>query len=345
MPARPRCSSLPSQTAPNGSGEPNARAPAGRAPEPLRKLQQRLRGAAVLQADDGLVLLRRQRRRDRHAAEQRGRQRENRVVAVDLRERAVVLHADADDLAAVRQRDDVGVEVEAIAERRRERRGEPIVASLDAIHGAGRRRLAFRELIDERDERQLVGIGEKKSAEAGRGRPQLRVGLHLIQPMRHRAPREIGGDRRIPAPFGQRVRPGEAAQLVGQALPAALGIAGQDLRAAGLIRTDIAEAAPENVCQPEPELRGEIADLVLFLIDHVAAGLGVLAFGKAVPDCPDASAHAVADVNHGDGGAQRDEIASRGEPGEARARHQHGDAAQSRIVHASTLNGNPRRMG
>ena len=120
IPARPRCSSLPSQTAPNGSGEPNARGPAGGAPEALRELQQRLGGPAVLEPHNRLVLLRRERRRNRDTAQQSRRQREDRIVAVDLRERAIVLDADPDHFSPVRDRDEVGIEMQTVAERLRQ---------------------------------------------------------------------------------------------------------------------------------------------------------------------------------------------------------------------------------
>jgi hypothetical protein len=87
-----------------------------------------------------------------------------------------------------------------------------------------------RQLVDQGDQRQLVGVGEKEAAEAGRGGPQVGVGLGLIQPGRDGAPREIGRNRRVPAPFGEVVRPADPAQLAGEPLPAAFRIPRDDLR-------------------------------------------------------------------------------------------------------------------
>src|SRR5438132_338903 len=75
--------------------------PADGRPEALRELKQRFRGAAITQPGNRLVLLRRQRRRDRHAPENRRGEREERVVARDLRDRAALLETGAHFAAAV----------------------------------------------------------------------------------------------------------------------------------------------------------------------------------------------------------------------------------------------------
>ena len=66
--------------------------------------------------------------------------------------------------------------MQAIAERPGERGGERVVAALDAIERARRGRVGRSELIDERNQRELVRIGQKESTQAGRGRAQFRVG-------------------------------------------------------------------------------------------------------------------------------------------------------------------------
>ena len=121
-------------------------------PEALRELQQRFCRAAVFQVGDRVVLLRGQRGHERNAPERGGRQGEHGVVAADLRHGAAVLHADPDVLAAVRHGDDFRVQVEAIAQRRRQRGGEAIVAAVDAVHRLERGSVVRGELIDERDE-------------------------------------------------------------------------------------------------------------------------------------------------------------------------------------------------
>ena len=78
MPARPRCSSLPSHTAPNGSGEPNARGRPAARQKRFENCSSVLVARPYFSRDDRLVLLRRQRRRDRHPPQQRRRQREDR---------------------------------------------------------------------------------------------------------------------------------------------------------------------------------------------------------------------------------------------------------------------------
>jgi hypothetical protein len=74
------------------------------------------------------------------------------------------------------------------------------------------------------------------------------------------------------------------------------------------------------------QLLAQVADFVLRLIDHVAAGFGVMALGEAVPDGPDAAAHPVAGVDDGYRRPGRREVVGCGEAGEAGACDEHADA-------------------
>jgi hypothetical protein len=47
-------------------------------------------------------------------------------------------------------------------------------------------------------------------------------------------------------------------------------------------------------------LAGELTNFVLRIVDHVAAGLGVLTVGEAVAYGPDAPTHAIASLDHRD---------------------------------------------
>ena len=232
--------------------------------------------------------------------------------------------------------------MQAVAEWRGQRARQPIVAAFDAIHPARRRRVAGGELIDQRDERQLVGIGEKEPAQPGRRRPQLGVGAHLVEPRRDRSPREIGGDRRVPAVLGERVRFGQRPELFRHPLPAARGAARGDLRLPGAVGPHVAEAAAEDPRELQPELLGELADLRLVLVDQVAAGLGVLAVGEAVAQRPDAAADAVARVDDGD----RAPSATRSRAAASPASPAPATSTETplSVSHAHTLNGNARRL-
>ena len=219
----------------------------------------------------------------------------------------------------MRERHDVGAQMQPIAERRSQRGREAIVAALDAIHRARCRRLAGRELIEQRDERQLVGIGQEEAAQPGGRRPHLGVGPDLVEPRGHGAARQSGGDGRIPPLLGERVRLGQVLEFVRQTLPSTCCAAARDPRPAGAVQADVAKASPENARERQPKLFRELTDLELRLVDHVAAGFGVLAVGEAVADGPDAPADAIARVDDRDVRAQ-DEIARRDEPRETRAR-------------------------
>ena len=222
----------------------------------------------------------------------------------------------------MRHGDELGVELNAIADRPGERGRQPIVAAGDAVHRRAGGLIGRRELIDERDDRQLLGIGEEEAAQAGGGRPQVGVRPHIVEPLRDRPPREVGGDRRVPALLGQTIAPREIRQTPGQLLPAALR-ALNDPRAARAVAPHVAEAAAQDARQLQPELAGERPDLVLRLVDHVAAGFGVLALGEAVADRPHAAADAVARLDHRDVGAFVQQIACGGETGKSSAGNEH----------------------
>ena len=242
----------------------------------------------------------------------------------------------------MRQRDDFGVQAQAIAKRRRQRRREPVVAAFDAIHVARGRRDVVRELIDERDQRQLLGVGQIEAAQPDRRRAKVRVGLHLIQPRRHRSPREVGGHGGVPPALREQVRFRDRPELLRHALPAARGAARDDFRLARRVRAYVAESAPQDGHQLQPEPLRELADFLVFFVDEIAASLTVLAFREPLTPRPDAAADAVARLHDRDGGALLGEVARRRKAGEARACHQHRDVLQR--VHAHTLNGNARRL-
>ena len=235
--------------------------------------------------------------------------------------------------------------MQTIPERARERLREAVSTAPNAIEPAWRGRAVLRKLIDERDEREFFGVRQKKAAQPGGGGAQIGVGVHLIEPRRYGPPRQIRGDRRVPPLLGEGVRPADLAQFLLEPVPAARRVARDHFRAPAPIGPDVAEPALEDARQLEAALGGKLADLVLGFIDEIASCLGVLPLREAVPDGPDPSADAVSNVDHSDSGASCNEVACRRKPRQARSRHQHRHPAQRRIVHASTVRGNGRRMG
>ena len=63
----------------------------------------------------------------------------------------------------MRHGDHLGAEPHAIAELDGDRRREQIVATFDPVHRADAAAAVGPELIDERDQRQLLGIRQKES--------------------------------------------------------------------------------------------------------------------------------------------------------------------------------------
>jgi hypothetical protein len=122
---------------------------------------------------------------------------------------------------------------------------------------------------------------------------------------------ETRGDRRVPPLFAQAVRASPVVQGFCQPRPPARRIPLHNLRLAGSIGADVREAAAKDARQLQAQLAGELADLVLRLVDHVAADFGVLPFGEPLTDGPNPAADAVARVENRHVGAERGEIVRR----------------------------------
>jgi len=105
-----------------------------------------------------------QRGRDRNAAQQRGRQRQNGVVRFDLALAALILDRHPNGRAALRHGDNFSAKADPAAESCGDCVGQRIVAAVDAVHRARSDRLVGAELIDQREQRQVFGIRKEKPA-------------------------------------------------------------------------------------------------------------------------------------------------------------------------------------
>ena len=114
-------------------------------------MQQRFRAAAVLQARDRVVLLRRKSGRDRNPPQERRRQREDQIVGLQRADLPPVFDAGAHAAPAMRDRHQLGIQMNPVTERTGDAFRQPIVAAFDP-QAAHARRFVLRELIDERQQ-------------------------------------------------------------------------------------------------------------------------------------------------------------------------------------------------
>ena len=77
-------------------------------------------------------------------------------------------------------------------------------------------------------------------------------------------------------------------------------------------------AAETRESRIPPELSGQRSNLDMIVVDHVAAGFGVLTLGEAVADGPHAAADTIARFEDGDRRAHGGQIVGGGEPRETR---------------------------
>src|SRR5262249_24401104 len=66
----------------------------------------------------------------------------------------------------------------------------------------------------------FLGVGEEEPSHSGRRLPQLGVAVDLVEPLRHGAACQVGGNRRIPPLFAQTVAAGQTLELIRQPIPA-----------------------------------------------------------------------------------------------------------------------------
>src|SRR5262245_22457086 len=98
-----------------------------------------------------------------------------------------------------------GVKTEPVAERCCQGGHDRVVAAFDAVHAALAGRLVFCKLIDERQQRKLSWIGEKKSTH-GRRRGSHRIRRSdAVEPVRDRLAPEHGSNGTVPATLGQTI--------------------------------------------------------------------------------------------------------------------------------------------
>jgi len=82
----------------------------------------------------------------------------------------------------MRDGDQFGPKPEALAERSRQGGRDCIVSFTYPERARWNRLLSTGKLIDEREERQFVGIRQEKPAQAIHGQPELRVRMMLVEP-------------------------------------------------------------------------------------------------------------------------------------------------------------------
>ena len=248
---------------------------------------------------------------------------------------ATILDGDGHAVRALDDAPDDGFAQERAPEPLREPCGQAIVPAGDPEDTPVTRRPRFGELLDQRQERQVLGIGEKEPPEAAHGRLERRGHALLLEPLFNGGPGQPRGDGAVPALFRelevlnvrlqQRLdrRPEARTQL--NAPPAA------DV---GSVE---AEAVTKNAHRREAELPRERQHVLLLFLDEIRAAFRVLAAGERIADGPHAPSHAVARFNDGDLGAAQFERPCRRQTGQSGPRDDDARSGQIPPGHGSRL--------
>jgi hypothetical protein len=226
----------------------------------------------------------------------------------------------------VRERDEIGLQMEPVAHLGRERQGQTVVSALDPIEVPACRRTVGGELIDQRNQRQFLRVGEEEPPQAACAPAQLGVGVDIVEPGSHRSTGQAGRERRIPAAFREPVEANGVAERAREAGPPLGRVPADDVRCLRAVGLDHGESAPQDALQGQAEFPAEGVDLLLVLVDEIAPRFGVLMVLEPVAHRPDAAPNPVARVHDGDVRAEREQVAGGGEPGESGTGHEHGGA-------------------
>jgi hypothetical protein len=153
---------------------------------------------------------------------------------------------------------------------------------------------------------------------------------------------DLAGDRRIPASLGESIEPAVRCELFRHSSPPAREVTLHDPDASARVGPDVSETAPEHRRELQAEFLGQPLDLGMGVIDHVAAGLGVLRFGEPVSYGQHTPPDTVARFDDGDIRAQGRQIAGGGQAGQASPGDENGHSSQLSIEkHCTTLFGKP----
>lgn len=208
-----------------------------------------------------------------------------------------------------------------LTERGGDRARQAVGASLDSVDPFPARHTGGRELIDERDEGQVLGIREEEPAQAAQAARERCVGVDAHHPLGDRLSCDPLGHRGIPSFSGQHVV-GNLAAEPARRLAEHPG-PGAKPAAAAPVRTVVPESLAKDPDRRQLDRRREPLHERLAAFDEVGAGLGVLPGGKAVSQREHAAAHAIPRLDDRHRGARRLEVPRGGKPRKPRAGDNH----------------------
>ena len=116
------------------------------------------------------------------------------------------------------------------------------------------------------------------------------------------------------------------------------------MRPARSVGPHVAKPVRQNPHQLEAELVDQRSQLMMLVVDHVAARFGVLPLDEAIADGPDASADAVPRLHDRDVGAKGGEVVRGGESGESSAGDEDGHTREVRHGCSVHCMGNRHRL-
>jgi hypothetical protein len=204
--------------------------------------------------------------------------------------------------------------------RTQQRVHQAIVSALDTKELRLRGRAALRNLLDDRQNRDLVWIGQKEGPECLRHRMHLGRRIRLAHPVAQRDRRKFPNSIRRGVAPRECVAAQERGKAVVQRLPWRRAT---DVIGAARIAESMRKPAAQNPHERQVELAAQIDDFLLVAVDELAAQLAMLLCRKFA-DCSDAAAGICPCVQQCDGDPGAYKFVSRREARQARSSN--GDA-------------------
>jgi hypothetical protein len=205
------------------------------------------------------------------------------------------------------------------------------MAALDASLRLRSRRLGG-ELFDQHQQGEVFWIGEEETAQAADHRAHVAVGVDLIEPLRDRSLGQAPDDGAFPTLLRLTIGIDPRLRAVDDRLPGPLTFHWTAVDLTSAFVAHERKSLSQNRAHGQTVLVGEPPDIFLLVVNEVATGLCMLAFGKAIANRQHSSADAVSRFHDRHACPVLPETNGGGESGESGTDDENGCAAKTHAL-------------
>ena len=192
------------------------------------------------------------------------------------------------------------------------------------------------ELLDQRQKRQLGGIGQKEASQSNKHPTKGCIYPNRLHPLRYRDGCQVFGDSPIPSLLGDLIGLQQRLQFVCECLPDP-GAVGEGLHLALYSRSDKGKTCVQYGRKIQTEPANQTLHFLVLCINKISTRLRMLTFSKLLSDREDAAAHAIVRLQDRNAGSIPAQFNRRGQSGQSRPHHSDGLPMQCFSCHRDSL--------